>query len=154
MIENSPLPSEPAPVQLSKAIYRQILDHCVEQSPLECCGVLGGKDRTATSIYRFTNILASENRYEADPNDIIRAVQDLRSRGEEFVAIYHSHPRWKPIPSRTDLERNGYGELPQIIVGLLGEAPEVRAWSYGANSYVEIRLIVSDAVIEATASGG
>ena len=145
---------EPEPVRISPAIYRQILDHCVEELPLECCGVLGGIGRTATSIYRFTNILASERRYSADPIEILRSNQDLRGRGEEFVAIYHSHPKSKAFPSRTDLELNGYGDLPQIIVGLVSDPPEIRAWRYDVDSYAEIRLIVTDAAVEATSEDG
>ena len=137
------------PLRLSREIHQAMLAHCLAESPLECCGVLGGKERLATSIFRFRNILASENRYEADPTDIIRAVQELRSRGEEFVAIYHSHPQWQAVPSRTDLDRNGYGELPQIIVGLKTELPEIRAWRYEVNSFEEIRLILEGPVVDA-----
>ena len=119
-----------------------MIEHSRAEAPLECCGVLGGKDRLASSIHRFRNIAASETRFEADPQAIIRAVQELRARGEEFVAIYHSHPRWRAIPSKTDLERNGYGDLPQIIVSLLDDPAEVRAWRLDPESYVEIPLVI------------
>ena len=141
------------PLRITSEIYQAILAHCRGEAPLECCGVVGGKERFATSFFPFCNILASENRYEADPADIIKAVQKLRSRGEEFVAIYHSHPQWKAVPSKTDLERNGYGELPQIIVGLTEDPPEVRAWRYQASSFDEIPLIVEGPAVEATNEG-
>ena len=37
----------------------------------------------------------SETHYNADPHDLIRAVQDLRAREAEILAIYHSHPKWQ-----------------------------------------------------------
>jgi proteasome lid subunit RPN8/RPN11 len=129
-------------------ILNAMLAFCIRESPLECCGVLGGKGRVASSIYFFDNILAAENRFEADPKQVIRAVQELRSRGEEFVAIYHSHPKWRSIPSKTDLERNGYGDLPQIIVGLKDDRPEIRAWRLLADSYDEIPITQSGPVVE------
>ena len=53
----------------------------------------------------------------------------MRSRGEEVLAVYHSHPASDPIPSRRDVEENTYGEtVVHLIVGLAGEEPDVRAW--------------------------
>ncbi len=80
----------------------------------------------------------SETRYDADPRDLIAAVQDLRARGAEILAIYHSHPRWAAIPSQTDLRENHYGEVPRIIVSLLNDPPEVRVWRLDPASYVEL----------------
>jgi proteasome lid subunit RPN8/RPN11 len=131
-----------------------MVEHCRSEAPLECCGVLGGKGRAASSIFRFRNSAASETRYEADPTDVIRAVQELRARGEEFVAIYHSHPRWRAVPSKTDLERNGYGDLPQIIVGLLDEPAEVRAWRLDPDGYAEIPLAIEGGNIVAAGPDG
>ena len=54
----------------------------------------------------------------------------MRRNGTEIMAIYHSHPRWQPIPSQTDLKENHYGEVPRIIVGLLKSPPECRVWRF------------------------
>jgi proteasome lid subunit RPN8/RPN11 len=54
------------------------------------------------------------------------------------VAIYHSHPRWAAVPSRTDLQENHYGSVPRIIVSLLGPTPEVRIWRLDPDSYLEL----------------
>ena len=121
-------------------ICRAMVDHCVRESPLECCGVLGGNGRIVDSFYPFRNQLASETRYEADPKDVIQVVRELRARSAEFVALYHSHPRWPAIPSKTDLERNHYGDLPRIIVSLQAESPVTRAWCFATESYEEIPI--------------
>jgi proteasome lid subunit RPN8/RPN11 len=65
-------------------------------------------------------------------------VVELRSRGAEILAIYHSHPRWEAVPSRTDLRENHYGSVPRIIVSLLGPVPEVRIWRLDPDSYVAL----------------
>lgn len=121
-------------------LHASMVAHCVGEAPLECCGVLGGSGRLARTLHRFRNICESETRFEADPMQVIQAVRELRARGEEFVAIYHSHPRWRAVPSKTDLARNGYGDLPQVIVGLLDPEPEVRAWRLSPDSYEEIPI--------------
>ncbi len=112
--------------------------HCVREVPLECCGLLGGVGSLVSSIHPLRNASASEVRYDADPRDLIGAVQALRARGAEILAIYHSHPRWAAIPSQTDLRENHYGEVPRIIVSLLGATPEVRAWRLDPDSYHEL----------------
>ena len=112
--------------------------HCVRESPLECCGILGGVRPRVSSFHPLRNDAASETRYNADPQDLIEAVVALRERGAEILAIYHSHPRWQAVPSQTDLRENHYGPVPRIIVSLIGETPEVRVWRLDPDSYLEL----------------
>jgi len=119
-------------------LHDAMVAHCVREAPLECCGLLGGIAPTVSSIHPLRNASASEVRYDADPRDLIEAVQSLRSRKAEILAIYHSHPRWAAIPSQTDLAENHYGDVPRIIVSLLGESPEVRVWRLDPDSYEEL----------------
>lgn len=125
-----------------------MVDHCLREAPLECCGILGGVGARVDSFHPLRNVEASETRYEADPRDVIEAVVSLRARRAEIVAIYHSHPRWAAIPSRTDLEMNYYGEVPRIIISLLGTTPEVRAWRLGEDSFEELVWRVGEANVE------
>jgi proteasome lid subunit RPN8/RPN11 len=112
--------------------------HCVREAPLECCGILGGVAPRVSSFHPLRNAAASETRYDADPRDLIDSVVALRQRGAEILAIYHSHPRWRAVPSQTDLNDNHYGPVPRIIVSLLGEIPAVRVWRLDPDSYEEL----------------
>lgn len=128
----------PGPLLIPPEIVQAMVDHCRREAPLECCGLLGGKPPAVTSIHPLRNVEASPTRYLADPRDVIDAVVTLRGLGSEIVAIYHSHPEWAAVPSRVDLETNYYGELPRIIVSLLGSEPDVRAWRLGPDSFEEV----------------
>jgi proteasome lid subunit RPN8/RPN11 len=123
-------------------IYNVMVGHCLQEAPLECCGLLGGVPPLVSSFHPLRNAAASESRYDADPNDLINAVVALRERGAEILAIYHSHPRWAAVPSQADLRENYYGEVPRIIVSLLGQTPEVRVWRLDTDSYVELEWSV------------
>ena len=112
--------------------------HCVRESPLECCGILGGNSPRVSSIHPLRNDLASETRYNADGRDLIEAHIALRQREAEILAIYHSHPRWEAVPSKTDLAENHYGRVPRIIVSLCGNSPEVRVWELEPDSFREL----------------
>ena len=131
-------PSQPSPLLIPPEIVAAMVDHCRREAPLECCGLLGGNAPAVATIHPLRNVEASPTRYLADPRDVIAAVVALRGRGSEIVAIYHSHPEWAAVPSRVDLETNYYGDLPRIIVSLLGPVPEVRAWRLGPDSFEEV----------------
>jgi proteasome lid subunit RPN8/RPN11 len=127
-----------APLEIPRDLHDAMVAHCLREAPLECCGILGGRSPRIASIYPLANAAASETRYDADPRDLINAVVSLRQAGAEMLAIYHSHPRWPAIPSRTDLEENHYGLLPRIIVSLAAPAPEVRVWALEPDSFSEL----------------
>jgi len=109
----------------------EILDHAREQSPHECCGLIGGAiDGKARTVYRTRN--AADDplvTYEAAPEDLFAAQRSMRERGEELLAIYHSHPRADtPVPSATDVRLAYYPSAVYFIVGLGGEQPKLGAF--------------------------
>ena len=128
----------PAPLQIPASIHETMVAHCLREDPLECCGLLGGVPPLVSSIHPLRNADASEVHYNADSRDLIDAVVRLRERGARILAIYHSHPRSRPIPSQADLRENYYGDVARIIISLLAEPPEVRIWRLDPSSYEEL----------------
>ncbi|WP_165232929.1 Mov34/MPN/PAD-1 family protein [Aquisphaera insulae] len=127
------------PLEITRACCDAMIAHCRAESPLECCGLLGGRPPRASSFHPLPNVAPQgETRYEADPVAVIEAVRSLRDEGMEILAIYHSHPRWEAVPSRTDLETNYWGEMPRIIVSLLADPPEIRIWRLDPKSFEEL----------------
>lgn len=124
-----------AELVIPRAIVNAMLEHAARELPLECCGILGGAEAGVRSIFPLTNIERSPTRYLADSRELVRAVRSLRDRGEEIVAIYHSHPSSPPFPSRTDLAENHYGDLPRIIISFWEAAPRIEAWTLLEHSY-------------------
>jgi [CysO sulfur-carrier protein]-S-L-cysteine hydrolase len=144
----------PEGLQIPAAIHDAMVAHCAREAPLECCGLLGGVAPLVSSFHPLRNASASETRYDADPKDLIDAVVALRRRKAEILAIYHSHPRWAAVPSRTDLVENHYGDVPRIIVSLLTTPPEVRVWRLDPDSYEELPWRVVVAAVEPAGPGG
>ncbi len=137
--------TESIALEIPRDHHDAMVAHCLREDPLECCGILGGVRPRVSSFHPLRNAAASESRYDADPHDLIDAVVSLRDRGAEILAIYHSHPQWEAIPSRTDLEENHYGPVPRIIVSLIGETPVVRIWQLDADSYHELEWRIVEA---------
>ncbi|HYV00711.1 MAG TPA: M67 family metallopeptidase [Pyrinomonadaceae bacterium] len=109
----------------------QIFAYALEAIPAECCGLIGGtNDGIAKSIYSLRNLAADKIvSYEAAPEDLFAAQRQMRDRGEELLAIYHSHPRSaEPEPSETDVRLAYYPQAVYFIIGLAGPQPVARAF--------------------------
>jgi [CysO sulfur-carrier protein]-S-L-cysteine hydrolase len=108
-----------------------IIAHARETVPHECCGLIGGTgEGEARNIYRTRNVAADPVvSYEAAPEDLFAAQRAMRERGEQLVAIYHSHPRsTDPEPSQTDVRLAYYPSAVYFIVGLGNKEPCLRAF--------------------------
>jgi proteasome lid subunit RPN8/RPN11 len=120
-----------AVLHLQNNHVREIVAHAVEKAPHECCGLIGGDSHgKARTIYRARNVASDPLvTYEAAPEDLFAAQRSMRERGEQLLAIYHSHPRAKdPEPSTTDVRLAYYPSAVYLIVGLGAAEPCVRAF--------------------------
>src|SRR6266850_5429562 len=109
----------------------EIFAYAKEAAPAECCGLIGGSaDEQGRSIYSLRNMASNPNvAYEAAPEDLFAAQRQMRDRGEELLAIYHSHPRSaEPEPSETDVRLAYYPQAVYFIIGLAGPQPVARAF--------------------------
>lgn len=114
-------------------LLEEVIGHARERAPIECCGLLAGHITGGVGVvahrYPIENSALSATEYETDADQMMLAFRDMRERGIELLAIYHSHPKSAPVPSRRDIERNTYGEtVVHLIVSLAGEKPDIRAW--------------------------
>jgi proteasome lid subunit RPN8/RPN11 len=108
-----------------------IVAHAQETVPLECCGLIGGSaDGRAEKVYRLSNVAANPDlAYEAAPEELFAAQREMRSRSEQLLAIYHSHPRaTDAVPSDTDVRLAYYPDAVYVIVSLAGAEPVVKAF--------------------------
>jgi [CysO sulfur-carrier protein]-S-L-cysteine hydrolase len=129
------------PLLIPGSILAAIFQHAKDESPRECCGLLGGKGRRVESHHRLQNADVGDDattHYEAEPKELIAAVRSIREGGGDIVAIYHSHPKWPAVPSKVDLRENYWGETPRPIVSLLTEPPTMRVWILREHESTEV----------------
>jgi [CysO sulfur-carrier protein]-S-L-cysteine hydrolase len=116
-------------VRISRQIVDEVIAHAREEAPNECCGMIGGEDGSAATIYRSINAEASPLRYSLDASDQFRIMQEMEESGEELLAIYHSHTASAAYPSQTDVNLAAYPEAVYLIVSLQRpDDPEVRGF--------------------------
>ena len=118
-----------------------MINHAQSEVPNECCGLLAGTIEgqmlRVEKCYPLVNEAASPIEYRSEARSMFQAIKDMRARGHEVVAIYHSHPTSEPIPSRTDLERNYSPDVVNFIIGLQGPEPIVRGWWLSESGFEE-----------------
>jgi proteasome lid subunit RPN8/RPN11 len=108
-----------ADFRVPRPLVEEMFAHARECAPLECCGLLGGGAGGARTAYPLRNVAPRpEVAYEAAPEELFDAQRRMRARGEELVAVYHSHPRSPdPAPSATDVRLAFYPSAVYFIIG-------------------------------------
>ena len=124
-----------AMIQIPRSIYEGMIDHARKGSPLECCGILGGKGKSVLKGFEIPNAEQSPTRYSMSPLDQLKAFEEMEKESMEMVAVYHSHPQTIPFPSETDVKLAFYPEISSVIISLKEEGhPVVKAFSIGKDA--------------------
>ena len=130
-------------MRIPTAIFDQMLEHAREEAPNECCGILGGNDGVASTLYRATNSEQSPLRYTLDPNDLFRITfREIPDNNEEMLAIYHSHTASPAYPSQTDINLAAYPEALYLIVSLAQGEKDLRGYRITDGEVTEVPLEV------------
>jgi proteasome lid subunit RPN8/RPN11 len=134
-------------VKISQQLIEEMVAHAREDLPNECCGMIGGRDGTATTVVRVENAAASPLRYEMDPQGQFDALKAIEAAGDELLGIYHSHTRSAAHPSQTDVNQAvAWPEQVYVIVSLENsEQPDVKA-------FLLADLKIADVDLDVTAS--
>ena len=90
-------------MRVPSEIYEQLMAHAEQDAPNECCGLIGGREGAATTLYRAHNAEASPLRYRIADQEVFDVRKQIEEKGEDLVAIYHSHTASPAYPSQTDI---------------------------------------------------
>ena len=133
------------PVALPRELVNQILHHALSSPELEVCGLIGAKAGLPASCYPVENAAAMPQlRFQLDPAGQINAMRQIRERGEELFAIFHSHPAAPAEPSPLDLADAVYLDVLYLVISLNTKGVlEMRGFWIGEDkSVAEIRLLL------------
>ena len=113
----------------------EMIEHAVQENPNECCGILAGKDRLISALYRVRNSTPSPYRYVMDPKDQMNVMKESDELGLDLMAFYHSHTHSPAYPSETDTRmavESGWVDFCYVLVSLEKQEPEVRFYMVDA----------------------
>jgi proteasome lid subunit RPN8/RPN11 len=129
-------------MRIPRSIYEELLEHAREEAPNECCGLIGGVNGEARTVYRARNAEASPLRYNLDPQDQFRIMTEMEEKGEELSAIYHSHTASAAYPSQTDINLAAYPDALYLIVSLAEDEEPLRGFKIQNGGVSEVDLAV------------
>jgi proteasome lid subunit RPN8/RPN11 len=124
---------------------REIVEHAREGSPNEICGLIAGVNGRPVKLYRTTNNDPNPRvRFNVEPMELLEALREMEDNGWDLLSIYHSHPMSEAYPSATDIALCHYSNAVYIIVSLMGQVPEVRAFNIKGKKVTELDLVIEE----------
>ena len=126
-------------LRIPKTIYQGMLEHARREWPLECCGILSGREKTVQKAFELKNTEESPVLYSMAPQEQIKVFEEMDKESMEMIAIYHSHPKTIPFPSETDVKLAFYPDVSSVIISLKEEEnPVMKAFQIGKEAiYLE-----------------
>lgn len=105
-------------IYVKREIIEKMIEEAKKGAPLEVCGILAGRENFVSFMYPMVNIEKSEVSFSLDPKEQLKVMKDIRNKGLEMLAIYHSHPSTEARPSAKDISLAFYPECSYIIISL------------------------------------
>ncbi len=111
-------------LKISRLVRDQIVEHCLESSPIEACGVV-------TDTGRWIPMLNAENSadfYRFDPDQQLAVWSLVEASDQRVDVIYHSHTATPAYPSRTDMLYATELQAHYVIVSTWHFEPQFRSF--------------------------
>ncbi|MDP6380616.1 MAG: M67 family metallopeptidase, partial [Phycisphaerae bacterium] len=99
------LESEPGimALEIPQKVYAEMLCQARADAPIEACGILAGTGEQVERLYKMKNADESADHFMMEPKEQFAVIKDIRAKGLEMLAIYHSHPASPARPSDEDI---------------------------------------------------
>ena len=93
-------------ITLKKSDYEKIVEHARSCLPEEACGLIAGTEENGVKeikeVYLLENTDHSNEHFNISPQDQLKAIKDMRSKGLSPLGNWHSHPESPSRPSEED----------------------------------------------------
>lgn len=130
---------------IPRHLINQILEQAQRSPGKEICGLMSSQNQQPVTCYPVANIAVDPaHRFLMDPKQQIDIMREMRQRGEDLFAIYHSHPDTPPIPSSQDLEQANYPETLYLVISLaMTGTLQLNGFRIQANSATPVDIIAN-----------
>ncbi|MCY4526961.1 MAG: M67 family metallopeptidase [Anaerolineaceae bacterium] len=133
-------------LRLEQHLVAQLLNAASSGAPNEACGLLGGKQGNASRFIAIDNVAANPSRrYEMDSSQLVKALFAIERDNLELSAIWHSHPRGRPLPSPEDIRAAAWPGVCQLILGVVNGRSELAAWEITSGEVRRVPLQIGNA---------
>lgn len=122
----------------------QIVAHARRDHPDECCGVIAGKNGTATRLFEMTNAERSPTGFVFDSAQWLQVYRAIDDADEDLLVVYHSHTMTEAYPSRTDVRWSvNTPDTSWLLVSTRSDDLELRSYRIEGSTVTEeeVRVI-------------
>ncbi|WP_431308912.1 Mov34/MPN/PAD-1 family protein [Halalkalibacter flavus] len=135
------------PIKTEKIIipaicFEEIVEHGRSNLPYEVCGLLSGNKNNVQSVWKLVNEIKSDRRYFVGKKVVEETFKQINKQKEKVIAIYHSHPTTKPIPSSYDLVNHIDDEIVMVIISYKFKKPKIKCYRIEAGAYEECIYLI------------
>jgi len=150
-------------MKIQRDIIEKIYAHAVEEYPYECCGIVtGANDRQTVNVCtNIQNRLHSEDpagyprdartAYFIERREFNSIVASAKEKGEDIIALYHSHPEHEAYFSEDDVAAQtvfGEPEFPDslhVVVSVMDrKIHDIKClkWDRGLQQFVAVEAFI------------
>jgi [CysO sulfur-carrier protein]-S-L-cysteine hydrolase len=106
-------------IVLPRKLVNELLHNAQLSEHLEVCGFISKNKTGQYTCHPVQNIAETPSkRFLMAPEEQISVMKEIRDKGEEVFAIYHSHPTAPARPSISDTEMPSHPEAYYLIISL------------------------------------
>ncbi|NWF97129.1 MAG: M67 family metallopeptidase [Candidatus Thorarchaeota archaeon] len=134
-------------LHLSEQHLKSLHAYAERCRPYEAPALLFGRaeqgELFVTRVELMKNTLESTAAFEIDPEEEYRLLVEAEQRGEEMLAIFHSHPA-PPRPSSSDLANMRLNPVVWLIASRQQDHWESRPFILDGGKAVEVRMSIEE----------
>ncbi|MDX8046614.1 M67 family metallopeptidase [Gracilibacillus sp. S3-1-1] len=120
-------------------IYEQIITEGNKRLPYEACGLLAGNKNQVHSFWPLNNHLQSSRRFFVPKEEVRAAERQIINKKEQVLAVFHTHPSTKAVPSYYDLQNHPTVDVAMVIVSFKHDDPVMKWYAVRHNDYHEVK---------------
>jgi len=129
-------------MKISESDVKAIFKQGKEESPLEACGYLAGKDNAVTKVFPMVNIDKSKEHFSFDPAEQFKVMREVRNVGLDILGVYHTHPNSPAKPSAEDIKLAYDNSVVYVIASLLSGLEDIKAYKISKGEAAQELLTV------------
>ncbi len=118
---------------LKKSDYEKIVEYAESLLPEEACGLIAGIEidgvKYIKEVYLLENTDHSNEHFNISPQEQLKAIKDMRTKGLTAFGNWHSHPESPSRPSEEDKRLFFDSKARYLILSLMEKnAPVLNAF--------------------------
>jgi proteasome lid subunit RPN8/RPN11 len=136
-------------VRIPRSVYKNIIEHCLNEYPRQACGMLAADGDLLLEHIPMKNAGAWPYGFQFVPYEQMQEMKKLSKENLKIGAFYHVHLTSRAYPTSKDVVRHYYKDVLCMIVSLVDEKKvELRSFNLSNARISEEPMEIIEDMIE------